>query len=110
MGISVFANAIDEMKTIDLIYDSYRNEFSLGKKRIFVKSGALNVNLESGDAVPVFDENDVEFYALPDEDGTEMIKESKFDIRAEQHKLKQLQKLLAITQRCLGIFKSTKLY
>ena len=85
MGISVFANAIDEMKTIDLIYDSYRNEFSLGKKRIFVKRGALNVNLASGDAVPVFDENDVEFYALPDEDGTEMIKESKFDIRAEQH-------------------------
>ena len=85
MGISVFANAIDEMKTIDLIYDSYRNEFSLGKKRIFVKNGALNVNLESGDAVPVFDENDVEFYALPDEDGTDMIQESKFDIRAEQH-------------------------
>lgn len=85
MGISIFANAIDEMKTIDLIYDSYKNEFSLGKKRIFVKSGALNVDLENGDAVPVFDENDVEFYALPDEDGQDMIQESKFDIRAEQH-------------------------
>lgn len=85
MGMAIFANAIDEMKTIDLIYDSYKNEFSLGKKRIFVKSGALNVDLENGDAVPVFDENDVEFYAMPDEDGTEMIKESKFDIRAEAH-------------------------
>ena len=52
---------------------------------IFVKSGALNVDLENGDAVPVFDENDIEFYAMPDEDGTEMIKESKFDIRAEAH-------------------------
>lgn len=85
MGMAIFANAIDEMKTIDLIYDSYKNEFSLGKKRIFVKSGALNVDLENGEAVPVFDENDVEFYALPDEEGTDMIQESKFDIRAEQH-------------------------
>lgn len=85
MGISIFANAIDELKTIDLIYDSYRNEFNLGKKRIFVKSGALNVDLENGDTAPVFDENDVEFYALPDEDGTNMITESKFDIRADQH-------------------------
>lgn len=85
MGMAIFANAIDEMKTIDLIYDSYRNEFNLGKKRIFVKSGALNVDLENGDAVPVFDDNDVEFYALPDEDGTEMIQESKFDLRAEAH-------------------------
>ena len=85
MGMAIFANAIDEMKTIDLIYDSYKNEFNLGKKRIFVKSGALNVDLENGDAVPVFDENDIEFYAMPDEDGTEMIKESKFDIRAEAH-------------------------
>ncbi len=85
MGMAIFANAIDEMKTIDLIYDSYKNEFNLGKKRIFVKSGALNVDLENGDAVPVFDENDIEFYAMPDEDGTEMIKESKFDIRADAH-------------------------
>ncbi len=85
MGIAIFANAIDEMKTIDLIYDSYKNEFNLGKKRIFVKSGALNIDLENGDTAPVFDENDVEFYALPDEDGTDMITESKFDIRAEQH-------------------------
>lgn len=85
MGMSIFANAIDEMKTIDLIYDSYKNEFNLGKKRIFVKSGALNVDLENGDAVPVFDENDIEFYAMPDEDGKEMIQESKFDIRADAH-------------------------
>lgn len=85
MGMSIFANAIDEMKTIDLIYDSYKNEFNLGKKRIFIKSGALNIDLENGDTVPVFDENDVEFYAMPDEDGQDMIQESKFDIRAEQH-------------------------
>lgn len=36
MGVAVFANAIDQLKGVDIAYDSYVNEFILGKKRIFV--------------------------------------------------------------------------
>ena len=37
MGIPAFANAIDQLKGVDIAYDSYVNEFVLGKKRIMVK-------------------------------------------------------------------------
>jgi len=44
MGIAVFANAIDQLKGIDITYDSYVNEFILGKKRIFVAPEMLSLN------------------------------------------------------------------
>lgn len=31
-GLSVYANAIDQSKTIDIIYDSFCNEFLTGKR------------------------------------------------------------------------------
>lgn len=34
MGISIFANSIDVLKKLDMEYDSYCNEFDLGRKRI----------------------------------------------------------------------------
>ena len=36
MGISIYANSIDTLKKLDMEYDSYYNEFDLGRKRIFV--------------------------------------------------------------------------
>lgn len=36
LGISVYANALDQLEGLDLVYDSYCNEFRLGKKRITV--------------------------------------------------------------------------
>ncbi len=62
MGVSVFANSLDTIKGIDLIYDSYLNEFSLGKKRVMVKGEAAKFENDE----PVFDPNDVLFYQLPD--------------------------------------------
>lgn len=37
MGVAIFANAIDTLKKLDIEYDSYCNEFELGRKRIFVR-------------------------------------------------------------------------
>jgi A118 family predicted phage portal protein len=84
MGVSIFANAIDQLKGIDTAYDSYVNEFVLGKKRIFVAPEMLSVS-ETGD--PVFDPNDVTFYQLPEyslKEG-EAIREVNMEIRAEAH-------------------------
>lgn len=86
MGISLFANAISTLEKIDLEYDSYANEYELGKKRIFVRGEALNF----ANGNPYFDPNDVVFHQLPDdaqfgEKSGRMIEESNMEIRADAH-------------------------
>lgn len=85
MGIAIFANAIDVLQGIDTVYDSYINEFVLGKKRIFVAPELLGKDLYGRMA---FDPNDVTFYQLSEEamkDGNRPIYEVNMDIRSEDH-------------------------
>lgn len=85
MGIAIYANAIDILKKLDNVFDSYDNEFTLGKKRIFVAPEMLkNIN---GD--PAFDPEDTVFYKLPEDyaeqkNGKTLI-EVNMDLRTEQH-------------------------
>lgn len=83
MGISLFANSIDVLKKLDTEYDSYANEFGLGRKRIFVSPEMLAD--ERGNKV--FDETDTVFYSLPEETlkGDRPIYEVNMELRAEQH-------------------------
>ena len=87
LGISVFANAKAEMKGIDLVYDSYVNEFRLGKKRILIPISAVQtVKEENKEVSPVFDYNDTEFYALPGVSAEEQtIKEMNMELRWQAH-------------------------
>ena len=87
MGISVFANAIDQLEGVDLVYDSYQNEFRLGRKRITVPVTMARIAMEEdGSAVPVFDDNDTEFYAVPSMEGAEnKIVEHNMELRHEAH-------------------------
>lgn len=83
MGVALFANSIDVLAKIDMEYDSYANEFNLGKKRIFVAPEMLQ--MLNGE--PVFDENDTVFYQLPEDTlkGDNPILESNMELRTEQH-------------------------
>lgn len=83
MGVAVFANAIDVLAKIDLEYDSYANEFSLGKKRIFVAPEML----QQIDGNPVFDDNDTVFYQLPEDmlKGDKPLVESNMELRVDEH-------------------------
>lgn len=63
LGISVYANAIPQLKGCDIAYDTYVNEMITGKKRLIVKAEAL----QSVDGHPTFDPDDVVFYALPED-------------------------------------------
>ena len=83
MGIAVFANAIDVLKAVDVAYDSYVNEFILGKKRIMVKPAATKRH-DSGEEV--FDPNDVTFYVLPEDvqDG-DIIHPIDMALRTQEH-------------------------
>lgn len=83
-GISAYANALDAMFATDRAYDSMDNEMCLGKKRVYVNSGALSFNTnDKGQPVPVFDSNDVAFYAIPGEKNEELVKESTGDLRID---------------------------
>lgn len=83
MGVAIFANSIDVLRKIDTEYDSYANEFSLGRKRIFVAPEM--VLDEHGNKA--FDENDTVFYSLPEDTlkGDKPIYEVNMELRAEQH-------------------------
>ena len=87
MGIAVYANAIDQLEGLDLVYDSYCNEFRLGKKRITVPVSMARMQMEEdGSTTPVFDDNDTEFYAVPSIDGGEnKITEHNMELRYEAH-------------------------
>lgn len=95
LGISIFANAIDSLKEIDLVFDSYANEFILGRKRIFVNAEEWFVN-KNGEETDVFDSNDVVNYYLPSStDGKQIITDVTSELRVEAH-LTALQNHLSL--------------
>lgn len=86
-GVSCFAGAIDQLKAVDLVYDSMLNEFNLGKKRIFVplSMARMQGSADTG-LTPVFDNKDVVFHAVPENaDGDNKITESDMKLRVAEH-------------------------
>lgn len=86
LGVSIFANAMDNLKEIDLVFDSYANEFILGKKRIFINAKDWVVDPRTGEERDVFDSNDVVIYTLPEaDDGKQMISDNTQTLRVNDH-------------------------
>ncbi|MEG2869948.1 MAG: phage portal protein [Clostridium sp.] len=87
MGISIFANAIDQVKGCDLIYDSYMNEYVLGRKRILVPYSQAKIQMQKdGNTQPVFDPNDSVYFAMPGDRQDDMkLTEVDMSIRATDH-------------------------
>lgn len=89
MGISILANSIDRYKSIDTKYDSFYNEFILGKKRIIVDQSAMKGQMttdEEGNQrfVQYFDKNDKVYQAINAE-MKEPVKEIDFTLRKDEH-------------------------
>ncbi|MGI5898629.1 MAG: phage portal protein [Christensenellales bacterium] len=98
LGVSIFANAIDALKGIDLVYDSYNNEFILGKKRIMANYQALKMG---GKEQLIFDTNDTVFYQLPDDISSEsFIKEIDMKLRSEEHEKALQNRLMLLSAKC----------
>lgn len=106
LGMSIFGNAIDILKSIDAIYDSWHNEFILGKKRIFVKSDLKKVVVNPGNGVvDQIDANDVLFYQLDwtgKDNDKPPIYETQMQIRANEH-IESLDKQLNLLSRKVGL-------
>lgn len=97
MGISVYANAIDQLKGVDIAYDSYVNEFVLGKKRIMVKPEAT----KDIDGEPVFDPNDTVYYVLPeDSQNGNVIDQVDMTLRTAEHNAGLQDMLNALSSKC----------
>lgn len=98
MGLSVFANAIDQIKSCDLVFDSYMNEFVLGRKRLLVPiSMAKMIQIQEGSGqagdraakmAPEFDPSETVFYQMPADRNSDL-KPTAVDmtIRATDHEL-----------------------
>lgn len=97
LGVSVFSSAIDVLKGVDVAYDSYVNEFVLGKKRIMVKPSATNYL----DGEPVFDSDDLVFYVLPEDiqDGA-VITPIDMTLRTQEHNTGIQGQLNLLSSKC----------
>ena len=62
-GIPHYANAIDNMKAVDICFDALKNEINEGRKRIFARADMFNY--DNGQQRLVFDPNDTTIYQLP---------------------------------------------
>lgn len=102
LGISVYANALNQLAGCDIVYDSYVNEFILGKKRIIVPVKMAKIMMtKDGNTIPLFDPNDTVYYAMPDDsqDG-QSLKESNLTIRSQDHELGIQRALDLLSLKC----------
>lgn len=98
MGVPVFANAIDALKGVDVAYDSFVNEFVLGKKRIITQPEAMK-NYDTQE--PYFDVNDLTFYVVPNgaNEGA-IINEVDMHLRTAEHSTGIQYMLSALSSKC----------
>jgi A118 family predicted phage portal protein len=62
-GIPHYANAIDNMKAVDISFDALKNEIKDGKRRTFVRAEMMNY--DDGTQKMTFDPEDTTVYQLP---------------------------------------------
>lgn len=82
-GIPHYANAIDNMKAVDISFDEIKNELVNGRKRTFVRADMLN--FDDGTQTMTFDPNDTTVYQLP-QNATkdDMIQHDNDDLRTDK--------------------------
>ncbi|WP_242227178.1 phage portal protein [Bacillus cereus group sp. BfR-BA-01315] len=87
LGISIYANALGTLKSLDIAFDSFQREFVLGKKRIIVPDMAIRTVVDSntGAMLRYFDANDEVYQAFQLGDNTNQIQDISVELRVEEH-------------------------
>lgn len=87
LGISVYANAYDTLKSIDIAFDSFQREFRLGRKRILVPTTAIKTVLdpESESMKRYFDPTDEVYEAMDTAMDDNKITEINSTLRVTEH-------------------------
>ena len=88
LGMSVFADCLDTLKSLDTVFDSFVREFVLGKKRIIVPDGCIRtvIDPDTGEPQRYFDASDEAFVALKADDRENLkITDNTAELRVEEH-------------------------
>jgi A118 family predicted phage portal protein len=65
LGLSLFANSLDTLKTLDIWFDSFQREAVLGRRRVIVPDSAVKVAVnEQGETRSYFDPDDEVYQAI----------------------------------------------
>ena len=100
-GLSFFANSIDILKAIDVGFDSFVNEITLSRKRIFVRDDLIDYGAD-GKGHPVFHASDIAVYTLPNGmDKNDLIQAENSEIRSADLE-KYLKNMLSIFSDSVG--------
>ncbi len=104
LGISIFANALDTLHSLDIAFDSYQREFKLGKKRILVPDTAIQTVIDplTGQMHRYFDAEDEVYQgmALGDMDANK-IADISATLRVEEH-ISAINSLLNVLAMQMG--------
>ena len=87
LGISIYANAYDTLKSLDIAFDSFQREFRLGRKRIIVPTAAIRtvVDPETNTLHRYFDSTDESYEAMDTEMDDNKITEINSVLRVTEH-------------------------
>lgn len=99
-GIPYYANAIDNLKAVDISFDALKNEIKDGRKRTFVRADMFSY--DNGEQKLVFDPNDTTVYQLPDGATKEDLIQSDSDTLRTTQQIETLNTQLNILGRKCG--------
>lgn len=88
LGISVYANAMSTLHTLDICFDSLTREFILGRKRIIVPARAIKMVTDpaTGKMARYFDATSSVYEALNVDDTDSLkIHDNSVELRVEEH-------------------------
>lgn len=84
LGCAVFANAIDNLKGVDLAYNNFNSDFWLGQKKVFLNKNML-ADMAGGKKVTPDEVNQQLFYfigeTIDDGSGKQLVQEHNPDLR-----------------------------
>lgn len=108
LGISIFANAIDVLKGIDDIFDSFCNEYILARMKVYISEKLYKVKYNKGNnrMEQTFDPYDTLYYSIPmgeDRDGSDknLLELIAPDIRYDAH-INGLNTMLNLLSKKVG--------
>ena len=88
LGVSLYGNALETLRALDICYDSFVQEFELGKKRIIVPARCVRTVADpsTGEMRRYFDPADRVYEALATDDAGELrIQDNSVELRVEEH-------------------------
>ena len=88
LGVSIYANAMETLHAIDIVFDSFVREFRLGKKRIIVPARMIRQVTDplTGRQLRYFDATDETYEALSTDDPDSLkIQDNSVTLRVEEH-------------------------